>query len=82
MESKTVTPLCLRFQVNKCPFGDKNKYRHIKDSNFKPRDNKENKENKDNNGADKKKFTTKMPHKKFTPNNNNNNRLVGPPRGK
>ena len=23
-----------------------------------------------------------MQHKKFTPNNNNNNRLVGPPRGK
>ena len=31
------------------------------------------------NGADKKKFTPKMPHKKFTP-DNNNNRLVGPPR--
>ena len=78
MESKTTTPICFRFQVNKCPFGDKCKYRHIKDPNFTPRDNKE---NKDNNGADKKKFTPKMPNKKFTP-NNNNNRLVGPPRGK
>ena len=37
--------------------------------------------NKDNNGADKKKVTPEMPHKKFTPNNNNNH-LVGPPRGK
>ena len=58
-----------RFQVNKCPFGDKCKYRHIKDPNFIRRDKKENKDN--NNGADKKKFT----------HNNNNNRLVGPPRG-
>ena len=53
MESNTRTPICFRFQVNKC------KYRHIKDSNFIPRDNKE---DKDNNGADKKKFTPKMPH--------------------
>ena len=29
MESKTVTPICFGFQVNKCPFGDKCKYRHI-----------------------------------------------------
>ena len=78
MESKTVTPICFRFQVNKCPFGDKCKYRHIEDENFIPRGNKE---NKDNNGADKKKVTPKMPNKKFTP-NNNNNRLVDPPRGK
>ena len=78
MESKTVTPICFWFQVNKCPFGDKCKYRHIKDENFIPR---ENKENKNNNGADKKKITPKIPNRKFTP-NNNNNRLVGPPRGK
>ena len=78
MESKTVTPICFRFQVNKCPFGDKCKYRHIKDPNFIPRGSKE---NKDNNGADKKKVTPKIPNKKFTP-NNHNNRLVGPPRGK
>ena len=71
MESKTVTPICFRFQVNKCPFSDKCKYRHIKDP----------KKNEDNNGADKNKFTPKMPNKNFTP-NNNNNRLVGPPRGK
>ena len=71
MESKTVTPICFRFQVNKCPFGDKCKYRHVKDP----------KENEDNNGADKNKFTPKIPNKIFTP-NNNNNRLVGPPRGK
>ena len=77
IESKTTTPICFRFQVNKCPFGDKCKYRHIKDPNFIPRDNKE---NKDNNSADKKKLTLKMPHKKFTP--NNDDRLVGPPRGK
>ena len=31
MESKTVTPICFRFQVNKCPYSDKCKYRHIKD---------------------------------------------------
>ena len=77
MESKTVTPICFRFQVNKCPFGDKCKYRHIKDHNFIPRRNKE---NKDNNGADKEKVTPKIPNRKFTP--NNHNRLVGPPRGK
>ena len=68
----------LRFQVNKCPFGDKCKYRYINGPNFMPRDNKWNKEN---NGADEKKFTQKIPHKKFTP-NDNNNRLVDPPRGK
>ena len=78
MESKTITPICFRFQVNKCSFGDKCKYRHTKDPNFTLRDNKENKEN---NVTDEKKFTPKMPNKKFTP-NNNNNRLVGPPRGK
>ena len=65
MESKTVTPICFRFQVNKCPFGDKCKYRHIEDHNFIPRENKENKENKDNNGADNKKFTPKIPNKKI-----------------
>ena len=75
IESKTVTPISFRFQVNKCPFNDKCKYRHIKDPNFIPRGNKE---NKDNNGADKKKVTPKIPNKKFTP-NNHNNRLVGPP---
>ena len=79
MESKTTAPICSRFQVNKCPFGDKCEYRHIKDPNFILRNSKE---NKDNNSADKKKFTPKMPRKKFTPNNNNNNRLVGPSRGK
>ena len=78
MESKTVTPICSRFQVNKCPFGDKCKHRHVKYDNFIPRGNKE---NKDNNGADKKKITPKIPNRKFTP-NNHNNRLVGPPRGK
>ena len=67
MESKTVTPISFRFQINKCPFGDKCKYRHIKDHNFIPRENKENKD--------------KIPNRKFTP-NNHNNRLVGPPRGK
>ena len=36
MESETVTPICFRFQVNKCPFDDKCKYRHIKDDNFIP----------------------------------------------
>ena len=78
MESKTTTPVCFRFKVNRCPFGDECKYRHIEDPNFIPRDDKKNMEN---NGADKKKFTPKMPHQKFTP-NNNNNRLVSPPRGK
>ena len=78
IESKTVTPICFRFQVNKCPFGDKCKYKHIKDENFIP---SENKENINNNGADKKKVTPKIPNRKFTP-NNHNNRLVGPPRGK
>ena len=51
MESKTITPICFQFQVNKCPFGDKCKYKHIKDPNVTRRDNKE---NKNNNGADKK----------------------------
>ena len=30
IESRTTTPICFRFQVNKCPFGDK----HIEDPNF------------------------------------------------
>ena len=60
----TVTPVCYRFQVNKCPFGDKCKYRHIKDENFIPRGNKE---NKDNNGADKKKVTPKIPNRNLHP---------------
>ena len=62
MESKTATPNCFRFQVNKCPFGDKCKYRHIKDENFIPR---ENKENKNNNGADKKKSHTQNTKQKI-----------------
>ena len=68
MESKTITPIWIRFQINICPFGDNCKYRHIEDPNFTPRDNKE---NRYNNGADKRKFTPKMPHK-----------YVRPPRGK
>ena len=63
MESKTVTPICFRFHLNKCPFGDKCKYRHIKDDNFIPRGNKE---NKDNNGADKKKVTQNTKQKIYT----------------
>ena len=51
MEFKTITSICFRFQVNKCPFGDICKYRHIKDPNFTPRYNEE---ITDNNGADKK----------------------------
>ena len=43
------------------------KFRHIKDENFIPRDNKE---NKNNNGADKKKVTPKIPNRKFTFANN------------
>ena len=39
-ESETTTPICFRFQVNKCPFGDKCKYRHIKDPNLIPKYNK------------------------------------------
>ena len=77
IEYKTVTPICFRFQVNKCPFGDKCKHRHIKDPNSTPGDNREKKDNK---GADKKKVTPKIRNKKFTP--NNNNCFVGPPRGK
>ena len=38
-ESKIITPICFRFQVNKCPFGDKCNYRHIKNPNFTSRDN-------------------------------------------
>ena len=77
MESKTTTPIYFRFQVNKCPFGNKCKYRHIKDPNFIPRGNKKSQEN---DGDDKRKFTPRMTHKKFTP-NYNDNRRVGPPRG-
>ena len=43
MESKATNPICSRFQVNKCPFGDKCKYRYVKDLNFIIRDKKENK---------------------------------------
>ena len=68
MESKTTTPICFRFQVNKCPFGDKCKY-STKKILILSRDNRE------NNGAYRKKFTPKTPNKKFTP-YDNYNRLV------
>ena len=35
MESKTTTPKGFRLQVNKYPFDDKCKYRHIEDPNRK-----------------------------------------------
>ena len=36
MESKTTNPIFFRFLVNKCLFGDKCKYRNIKNPNFIP----------------------------------------------
>ena len=76
MESKTTTPIYFRFQVNKCPFGNKCKYRHIKDPNFIPRDNKRMRRIM---VLIKRNSHKKMPHKKFTP--NDHNRLVDPSRG-
>ena len=80
---------CNKFQIGKCTFGDKCRYRHEIDPDYKKKDevvvgnnnkdnNKDRNKNKDKNN-DKK--PSKDEHKLYTP-NNFDNRVVGPPKGK
>ena len=78
-----------KFQIGKCTFGDKCRYRHEIDSDYKKKDEViVGKNNKDNN-KDRNKYKdknndrkpTKEGHKLCTPNNFNNH-VVGPPKGK
>ena len=80
---------CNKFQVEKCPFGGKCKYRHELDPNYIKKeevivskynksDNKDKCKNKDKNNDRR---PSKEGAKLYTP-NNYNNRVVGPPIGK
>ena len=79
---------CNKFQIGKCTFGDKCRYRHELDPDYKKmyevivgKNNKDNDKdkykNKDKNNDRK---PSKEGHKLFTP-NNFNNRVVVPPKG-
>ena len=80
---------CNKFQVGKCTFGDKCRYRHEIDPDYKKKDGvvlgKNNKDNSKEINKNKDKNNDRKPskdgHKLYTP-NNYNNRVVGPPKGK
>ena len=82
---------CNKFQVGKCTFGDKCRYRHEIDPDYKKKEEvvvgKNNKDNsKDRNkNKNKNKNNDRKPskdgHKLYTP-YDSNNRVVGPPKGK
>ena len=80
---------CNKFQIEKCTFGDKCKYRHEIDPDYKKKDEvivgKNNKDNNKDRNKNKDKNNNRKPskegHKLYTP-NNFNNRVVGPPKGK
>ena len=74
---------CNKFQVGKCTFGDKCRYRHKIDPDYKKKDKLIVAKNyKDNNNKDK--SNNRKPNKDgaklYTP-NSFNNRVVGPPKG-
>ena len=70
---------CNEFQIGKCTFGDKCRYRHEIDPDYKKKgEGVVGNNNKDNNNDRK---PSKEGHKLYTP-NNFNNRVVGPPKGK
>ena len=80
---------CNKFQIGKCTFDDKCRYRHEIDPDYKKKDevivgknnrdnNKDENKNKDKNNDRK---PSKDGHKLYTP-NNYNNRVVGPLKGK
>ena len=76
-------------QIGKCTFGDKCRYRHEIDPDYKKKDEvvvgKINKDNNKDRNKSKDKNNDRKPsrdrHKLHTP-NNFNNRVVGPPKGK
>ena len=80
---------CNKFQIGKCTFGDKCRYRHEIDPDYKKKDEvvvgKNNKDNNKDRNKNKDKNNDRKPnkdgHKSYTP-NNFNNRVVGPPKGK
>ena len=80
---------CNKFQIGKCTFGEKCRYRHEIDPDYKKKDDvivgKGNKDNNKDRNKNKDKNNDRKPskdgHKLYTP-NNYNNRVVGPPKGK
>ena len=84
---------CNKFQIGKCTFGDKCRYRHEIDPDYKKKDEiivgKNNNNNHNNNNKDRNKNKvkdndrkpSKDGHKLYTP-NNFNNRVAGPPKDK
>ena len=80
---------CNKFQLGKCTFDDKYRYRHEIDPDYKMKDEvivgKNNSDNNKNRNKNKDKNNDRKPskegHKLYTP-NNFNNRVVGPPKGK
>ena len=80
---------CNKFQIRKCTFGDKCRYRHEIDPDYKKKDDvvvgKGNKDNNKDRNKNKDKNNDRKPskegHKLYTP-NNFNNRVVGPPKGR
>ena len=80
---------CNKFQIGKCTFGDKCRYRHEIDPDYKKKDEvivgKNNKDNNKDRNKNKDKNNDRKPskdgHKLYTP-NNFNNRVVGPTKRK
>ena len=79
---------CNKYQIGKCTFGDKCRYRHEIDPDYKKKEEVAGKNNKDNckdRNKNKDKNIDRKPskdgHKLYTP-NNYNNRVIGPPKGK
>ena len=80
---------CNKFQIGKCTFGDKCRYRHETDPDYKKKEevvvDKNNKDNSKDRNKNKDKNIDRKPskdgHKLYTP-NIYNNRVVGPPKDK
>ena len=77
---------CNKFQIGKCTFGDKCRYRHEIDPDYKKKEEVvvgNNKDNSKDRNKNKDKNNDRKPskdgHKLYTP-NNYNNRVVGPPK--
>ena len=76
---------CNKFQIGKCTFSDKCRYRHEIDPEYKKKEEvvvgKNNKDRNKNIDKNNDRKPSKEGHKLYTP-NNFNNRVVGPPKGK
>ena len=89
-ESKVSTNkgYCKKIQIGKCTFGDKCRYRHEIEPDYKKKEEvvvgKNNKDKSKDRNKNKDKNNDRKPskdgHKVYTP-NNYNNRVVGPPKG-